>query len=428
MSDVDVLSPRDVPLGGPRAMTVRRTLPQRARTMIGAWCFADHYGPDDIAETGGMEVAPHPHTGLQTVSWLFSGEIEHRDSLGSHAYVRPGELNLMTGGHGISHSEVSTPRTTILHGVQLWVALPEKHRHAERNFQHHVPEPLRIHGAEIRVFLGSLAGQESPVATFTPLLGAEIVLEPRATVTFAVDPGFEHGLLVDHGDVRMADTLLRPAELGYAQPGATALTLTNESDGPARTVLLGGTPFEEEIVMWWNFIGRSHEDIVRAREDWANASDRFGAVEGYPGDRLPAPVLPNAVITPRGNPPRRRPAPEGHPMTESPASPAAATVERNDARHRYEILVDGKRAGLTAYRDRGEQRVFFHTEVDDAFAGQGLAAQLVQYALTDVRDLGMRIVPVCPYVAKFLKKHDEFADITEPVTPEVLAWLDTELG
>ncbi|MCX4403444.1 bifunctional pirin family protein/GNAT family N-acetyltransferase [Streptomyces sp. NBC_01764] len=428
VSDVDVLSPRDVPLGGPRAMTVRRTLPQRARTLIGAWCFADHYGPDDIAETGGMEVAPHPHTGLQTVSWLFSGEIEHRDSLGSHAYVRPGELNLMTGGHGISHSEVSTPRTTILHGVQLWVALPEEHRHAERNFQHHVPEPLRIDGAEIRVFLGSLAGQESPVATFTPLLGAEIVLEPRATVTFAVDPGFEHGLLVDHGDVRMADTLLRPAELGYAQPGATALTLTNESDGPARTVLLGGTPFEEQIVMWWNFIGRSHEDIVRAREDWANASDRFGAVEGYPGDRLPAPVLPNAVITPRGNPPRRRPAPEGHPMTESPASPAAATVERNDARHRYEILVDGKRAGLTAYRDRGEQRVFFHTEIDDAFAGQGLAAQLVQYALTDVRDLGMRIVPVCPYVAKFLKKHDEFADVTEPVTPEVLAWLDAELG
>ncbi|MFF2935096.1 bifunctional pirin family protein/GNAT family N-acetyltransferase [Streptomyces mirabilis] len=426
MSDVDVLSPRDVPLGGPRAMTVRRTLPQRARTLIGAWCFADHYGPDDIAETGGMDVAPHPHTGLQTVSWLFSGEIEHRDSLGSHAYVRPGELNLMTGGHGISHSEVSTPGTTVLHGVQLWVALPDEHRHAERDFQHYVPAPLRIDGAEIRVFLGSLAGQESPVRTFTPLLGAEIVLEPRATVTLAVDPDFEHGLLVDHGDVRLADTLLRPAELGYAQAGTAALTLVNESDDPARTVLLGGTPFEEEIVMWWNFIGRSHEDIVRAREDWANASDRFGAVEGYPGDRLPAPVLPHATISPRGNPPRRRSASERHTMTES--SPAAPTVERNDARHRYEILVDGKRAGLTAYRDRGEQRVFFHTEVDDAFAGQGLAARLVEYALTDVRALGMRIVPVCPYVAKFLKKHDEFADITDPVTPDVQAWLDTQLG
>ena len=285
-------------------MTVRRTLPQRARTLIGAWCFADHYGPDDVSETGGMDVAPHPHTGLQTVSWLFSGEIEHRDSLGSHAYVRPGELNLMTGGYGISHSEVSTPRTTILHGVQLWVALPDEHRDTARDFQHHVPEPVRTDGAEIRVFLGSLAGSTSPVPTFTPLLGAEIVLEPHATVTLAVDPGFEHGLLVDQGDVRLADVLLKPAELGYVHPGPGTLTLTNESDDIARTVLLGGTPFEEEIVMWWNFIGRSHEDIVRAREDWQNSSDRFGAVEGYPGDRLPAPVLPNATITPRRNPPR----------------------------------------------------------------------------------------------------------------------------
>lgn len=144
---VEVLSARDVPLGGPRAMTVRRTLPQRSRTLIGAWCFADHYGPDDVTETGGMDVAPHPHTGLQTVSWLFSGEIEHRDSLGSHAFVRPGELNLMTGGHGISHTEVSTPGTTILHGAQLWVALPEEHRHAERDFQHYVPEPAPWTGA-----------------------------------------------------------------------------------------------------------------------------------------------------------------------------------------------------------------------------------------------------------------------------------------
>ncbi|MFJ8787949.1 pirin family protein [Streptomyces sp. NPDC102462] len=299
---VDVLTPRDVPLGGPRAMTVRRTLPQRARTLIGAWCFADHYGPDDVSETGGMDVAPHPHTGLQTVSWLFSGEIEHRDSLGSHAFVRPGELNLMTGGGGIAHSEVSTARTTVLHGVQLWVALPEEHRHTARDFRHHVPDPVRVDGAEIRVFLGSLAGVTSPVPTFTPLLGAEIVLAPRSSVTLAVDPGFEHGLLVDRGDVRLADVLLRSAELGYVHPGPGALTLTNESDGPARTVLLGGTPFGEQIVMWWNFIGRSHEDIVKAREDWQNSAERFGAVEGYPGDRLPAPALPHASIKPRGNP------------------------------------------------------------------------------------------------------------------------------
>ncbi|MFI6492333.1 pirin family protein [Streptomyces sp. NPDC050564] len=303
-SRVDVLAARDVPLGGPRAMTVRRTLPQRARTLIGAWCFADHYGPDDVSLTGGMDVAPHPHTGLQTVSWLFSGEIEHRDSLGSHAYIRPGELNLMTGGFGICHSEASTPRTTILHGVQLWVALPEEHRDAERDFQHYAPEAVRIEGAEIRVFLGSLAGDVSPVRTFTPLIGAEILLQPRAAVTLAVDPGFEHGLLVDQGHVHLGDTLVGPAELGYVHPGSDVLTLTNGSDDIARTVLLGGAPFEEEIVMWWNFVGRSHEDIAQAREDWQNSSDRFGAVEGYPGDRLAAPALPNAVITPRRNPPR----------------------------------------------------------------------------------------------------------------------------
>ncbi|MEV5204732.1 pirin family protein [Streptomyces sp. NPDC087769] len=283
-------------------MPVRRTLPQRARSLIGAWCFADHYGPDDVARTGGMNVAPHPHTGLQTVSWLFSGEIEHRDSLGSHAYVRPGELNLMTSGHGISHSEVTTPPTTTLHGVQLWVALPDAHRHTARDFQHHVPAPVRTDGAEIRVFLGSLAGDASPVRTFTPLLGAEIGLEPGASLTLCVDPAFEHGLLVDRGDVRLAGTLLHPAELGYVPVDTDTLTLLNESDEPARTVLLGGPPFEEEIVMWWNFIGRSHEDVVRAREEWQQASDRFGAVQGYPGDRLPAPALPNATIRPRHSP------------------------------------------------------------------------------------------------------------------------------
>ncbi|MFI2642326.1 pirin family protein [Streptomyces sp. NPDC018610] len=302
---IEVLTPRDVPLGGPRAMTVRRTLPQRSRPLIGAWCFADHYGPDDVARTGGMRVAPHPHTGLQTVSWLFSGEIEHRDSLGSHALVRPGELNLMTGGHGISHSEFSTGRTTVLHGVQLWVALPEEHRHTARDFRHHVPEPVRTEGAEIRVFLGELAGSVSPVRTFTPLLGAEITLGPYASLTLAVDPRFEHGLLVDRGDVRLSGTVLRPAQLGYAGPGERALTLRNESAEPARTVLLGGTPFEEEIVMWWNFVGRDHDDIVRARQEWEDGSDRFGVVEGCPAGRLPAPALPNATIRPRRNPPRR---------------------------------------------------------------------------------------------------------------------------
>ena len=179
---VEVMTPRDVPLGGPRAMTVRRTLPQRQRSLIGAWCFLDHYGPDDVSDTGGMSVAPHPHTGLQTVSWLFTGEVEHRDSAGHHAMVRPGELNLMTAGHGISHSEVSTAETAVLHGAQLWVALPEGARDDAPQFDHYAPSAVTGDGWEARVFLGSLLGSTSPVATATPLLGAELLLEPGTSL------------------------------------------------------------------------------------------------------------------------------------------------------------------------------------------------------------------------------------------------------
>ncbi|GAA4381606.1 hypothetical protein GCM10023152_30940 [Agromyces bauzanensis] len=144
---VQVLAPREVPLGGPHAMNVRRTLPQHGRTTIGAWCFADHHGPDDVAASGGMVVPPHPHTGLQTVSWLFDGEIEHRDSAGSHEFVRPGAVNLMTAGRGISHSEVSTPGTTRVHGLQLWVALPEASRRIEPFFEHAETVPVAIDDA-----------------------------------------------------------------------------------------------------------------------------------------------------------------------------------------------------------------------------------------------------------------------------------------
>ncbi|WP_367138476.1 pirin family protein [Saccharothrix sp. HUAS TT1] len=299
---VEVLEPRDVPLGGPRAMTVRRTLPQRSRSLIGAWCFADHYGPDDVSASGGMDVAPHPHTGLQTASWLFSGEIEHRDSLGVHAVVRPGELNLMTAGHGICHSEVSTPGTTVLHGVQLWIALPDADRDAPRDFQHHVPDPVALDGATARVFLGTLAGRTSPVRTFTPLLGAELVLDAGARVALDVDGAFEHGVLVDVGEVALDGTPLGHGALGCVDVGATRLELANTATGPARVVLLGGPPLGEELVMWWNFVGRSHEEVARYRDQWQAGSERFGRVEGYPGDRLPAPPLPGGHLRPRGNP------------------------------------------------------------------------------------------------------------------------------
>jgi redox-sensitive bicupin YhaK (pirin superfamily) len=288
---VQVITAREVPLGGPRAMSVRRTLPQRRRSMVGAWCFVDHYGPDDVAETGGMDVAPHPHTGLQTVSWLFTGEIEHRDTCGSHALVRPGELNLMTAGHGVAHSEVSTPGTDVLHGVQLWLALPDSARDTTRDFRHHVPEPVRLDGAVVRVLLGGLAGSTSPVPTFSPLLGAEVLLDPGAEVSLEVDPAFEHGVLVDRGPVRLDGTELRPSDLGYVPPRAARLLLGNPGEETARVMLLGGQPFGEPIVEY--------------REAWESGSDRFGTFEGYDGQprRIPAPSLPHVRIRPRLDPP-----------------------------------------------------------------------------------------------------------------------------
>ena len=300
--EVEVLTAREVPLGGPRAMRVRRTLPQRHRSLIGAWCFVDHYGPDRVADTGGMSVAPHPHTGLQTVSWLFTGEVEHHDSAGHHAMVRPGEVNLMTAGRGISHSEVSTPETDVLHGAQLWVALPDSTRDADPGFEHHAPDPVVGDGWEARVFLGSLLGSTSPVTTHTPLLGAELLLDAGAVLDLDVDESFEHGVLVDTGVVEVCGQETKTADLAYVAPGRTTLRLAAGSE-PARLLVLGGPPFGESIVMWWNFVGRTHEEVVAFREEWQRQVEeggggRFGVVDN-PMERIPAPGLPNARLKER---------------------------------------------------------------------------------------------------------------------------------
>jgi quercetin 2,3-dioxygenase len=297
---VEVLHSREVPLGGPRGIPVRRTLPQRQRSLIGAWCFADHYGPHDVLGSHGMDVAPHPHTGLQTVSWLFSGEVEHRDSAGVHAMVRPGELNLMTAGAGICHSEVSTPNTTVLQGVQLWVALPGADRDTERDFAHYAPEPISCGRTTMRVFVGEMAGNRSPVHTFSALLGAQLDLESGTEMALPVDTSFEHGVLVDRGRVEVAGARVGVGDLAYQAPGAAELSLRNTGDGDARVLLLGGTPFAEGLVMWWNFVGRSHDDIVEYRRLWEAHDARFGEVQGYRGGgRLPAPALPTTRLRPR---------------------------------------------------------------------------------------------------------------------------------
>lgn len=293
-------------------MTVRRTLPQFGRTTIGAWCFVDHFGPDEVRETGGMSIGPHPHTGLQTVTWLFEGEVEHRDSVGSHQRVTPGQVNLMTAGRGISHSEVSTASSAVLHGVQLWVALPDAHRHATPFFEHHEAPVVQLGDARITVFAGSLAEERdangniiaSPITTFSPLVGAEISIPAGGRLDLSLDTAFEHGVLIDTGEPVVNGQIVAKDHLAYIDAGTVNLCI--ESGGqPARLVLIGGEPFTEQLVMWWNFIGRSHDEIVQFRQEWqndvvqgANDSGPFGHVAGRL-EAIPAPEMPRVTLRPR---------------------------------------------------------------------------------------------------------------------------------
>ncbi|GAA2219361.1 pirin family protein [Nonomuraea monospora] len=280
----EVLEGRDVPLGGPRAMAVSRTLPGVHRRMIGAWCFVDAYGP----QRSTMRVPPHPHTGLQTVSWLVEGEVLHRDSLGTLQEIRPGQLNLMTAGRGISHSEESPE--TVLHGVQLWVALPDASRGVEPGFEHHPSLPvLSGPGFSATVVMGTLGGVTSPATAYTPLVGAEVVVDGDCEVP--VDPAFEHGLLLLDGEVAEVER----GPLVYLPPGLGGVRLS----GRGRVMLIGGEPFGEELVMWWNFVGRSHDEIAAFRKEWMEGGG-FGVVEGFDGAPLPAPVLPGTRLKPRG--------------------------------------------------------------------------------------------------------------------------------
>jgi redox-sensitive bicupin YhaK (pirin superfamily) len=293
-----LLPGHDVPLG--RYTTVRRLLPQRIRRMVGAWCFVDHFGPDDVVGRPGMQVPPHPHTGLQTVSWLVEGEILHRDSLGSLQTIMPGQVNLMTAGHGIAHSEESPPQhPPVMHGLQLWVALPDSARHGPPSFDHHPAVPVLrdlAAGATVTVVVGAVGDARSPVRAYTPLVGAEVQLTAGAHLRLPLERDFEYGLLAMDGSAEVDGGALPPGSLLYLDRGRTGLDL--RADGAARVFLLGGEPFDEPLVMWWNFVGRSHDEIVDARTDWM-AGRRFGTVRGYAGDALPAPEMPTTRLKAR---------------------------------------------------------------------------------------------------------------------------------
>lgn len=285
-----IIEPRTVALTTRTEIDVRRSLPHAHLRKIGAWVFLDHFGPTEQVE--GMTVAAHPHTGLQTVTWLFDGAIDHRDSIGTEQTITPGSLNLMTAGRAVAHSERSLSGPESLHAVQLWLALPDSVRHMKPTFEHLSEVPtVTTEGATAAVFIGRLGDVESPATVFSPLVGAEFRVDGSATLP--LNPEWEHGVLAVDGEIQVDGEVLPESALFYRGTGASSLTIA----GRGRGILIGGAPFAEKIVMWWNFIGRTGDEIAQMREDWnlhtyPSFADRVG---GW----IPAPDMPNVTLQPR---------------------------------------------------------------------------------------------------------------------------------
>lgn len=278
---------RELKLG---ALTIARALPVKGRRLIGPWCFLDRFGPLTFSGERPMDVAPHPHMGLQTVSWLLDGEVLHDDSLGSEAVLRPGGVNVMTSGDAIAHAERTPPvNTGRLNGVQLWTALPDAHRRTAASFQH-IPEvpALDLPGGIVRVFSGSMQDAASPAQHYSDLVGADVQVHRGRTLHLPLRTDFEHALLVLGGDALLEGQRLEQRVLYYLGTQRSGAAVA--SPGGARLLLVGGPPFPETILMWWNFVARTPEEIRDAREDW-EARRRFGEVPAYNGPRLAAPDL-----------------------------------------------------------------------------------------------------------------------------------------
>jgi redox-sensitive bicupin YhaK (pirin superfamily) len=269
---------------------VRRALPRRQRRTVGPWCFADHMGPVRVTADHGLDIGPHPHTGLHTVTWLISGEVLHRDSLGTEQLIAPGQLNLMTAGRGVAHSEeAANGWRGVLHGVQLWVAQPEETRFGEPAFAHHAALPqVELDSSTLTVLAGEFGAAVSPARQDSPLVGIDAVVRPGVSL-WPLRPEFEHGLIVLSGEVAIDGRPVRSDRFAYLGLGRDELVL--DALEPARVLLLGGTPFGEPILMWWNFVARSRAEITGAYEQWRAEDGRFGEVHSSL-DRIPAPPPP----------------------------------------------------------------------------------------------------------------------------------------
>jgi redox-sensitive bicupin YhaK (pirin superfamily) len=284
-------------------LPVRRALPRRTRRTVGAWCFVDHMGPATVDERG-LGVAPHPHIGLQTVTWLLEGEALHRDSLGTEQVIAPGQLNLMTAGHGVAHSEEGTGRYRGgVHGVQLWVAQPSTVRDGPAAFEHHAEVPhVELDHGTATVLVGDFAGAASLARRDSDHAGVDLDLRRGATA-LPMRRDYEHALVVLTGRVFVDGAAIEPGHLAYLGVGRDELGLTVEH--PARVLLVGGLPFDEQVLMWWNFVARTRDEILTAHADWAAAAERFRARRVVASSR------------------RRRPAAVDRQTTERPLTPAA---------------------------------------------------------------------------------------------------------
>lgn len=269
-------------------LIIRRALPHHDRKTIGAWCFLDHFGPLNLKNNKGLNIGPHPHIGLQTFTYPLAGEILHRDSLGSKQKIQAGQVNLMTAGKGISHSEESLP-DSLLHGVQLWIALPDAVRHMEPNFIHYPNIPtIALDNINIKLLTGEFANAVSPVKTYSPLVGLELQALEDSSCLLPLNPTFEYGILLLVGNVEIANEVIGIDTLLYLSCGQTKLSLRVPKD--ARIMIIGGEPFKEDILIWWNFVARNKEEIIQATNAWNNHT-AFGEVLGYQGDRLAPPEL-----------------------------------------------------------------------------------------------------------------------------------------
>jgi len=268
---------------------ITRALPHRARRTVGAWCFLDHLGPVQFAPGEGMHVGAHPHIGLQTFTWMIEGEVVHRDSLGNEQVIRPGQVNLMTAGRGIAHTEDSARDGARAHAAQLWIALPGAASRCAPAFQHCPDLPVQdCGGFRATVLAGSAFGQTAPAVLHTPLVGIDLTARAAAHAQLPLRADFEYAAIMLRGAATLAGEALAPGEWLYFAPGREALDVRCEAE--AQWLLLGGVPFEEPLIIWWNLVARTQAEIESALADW-NAG-RFAPVRaGSSAQPLAAPSL-----------------------------------------------------------------------------------------------------------------------------------------